>query len=179
MSSFLFVIYYNMIIAWSIYYTFSAFLYEIPWKYCGTTELTSRDCFQWELDRNCFEKDNNTTFWNKTCSSVEEVCTFSFFPSLEDCYTQDMETMHQNCTGVEIFYNNVNESLSLFINETSGFIGCQNSKGKQFSLNEVNFYRVFGTVQTNRPTIQYYDYVSRCTPGCLPVRTITSAQCWD
>ena len=140
MISFLVVIYYNMIIAWTIYYTFAGFASELPWTYCGTTELTHRDCFQRDQASNCSEQDSSATFWNKECTSVEEVCTFSFYPRLEDCYTQDMKSMHENCTGVEKFYNNVNESLSLFINETSGFVGCQNSDGKQFSLNEVKLF---------------------------------------
>ena len=74
MISFLVVIYYNMIIAWTIYYTFAGFASELPWTYCGTTNLTSRDCFQRDQELACFNSSSDDTFWNKQCTSVREVC---------------------------------------------------------------------------------------------------------
>jgi len=74
MISFLVVIYYNMIIAWTIYYTFAGFASELPWTYCGTTNLTSRDCFQRDQELACFNSSSSDTFWNKQCTSVREVC---------------------------------------------------------------------------------------------------------
>jgi len=74
MISFLVVIYYNMIIAWTIYYTFAGFASELPWTYCGTTNLTSRDCFQRDQELACFNTSSDDTFWNRQCTSVREVC---------------------------------------------------------------------------------------------------------
>ena len=45
MITFLVVIYYNLIIAWTIYYTFAGFTAELPWTNCGNTTLTSLNCF--------------------------------------------------------------------------------------------------------------------------------------
>jgi len=44
--SFLVVIYYNMIIAWTLFYTFAGFASELPWQFCKNSSLTSVDCFQ-------------------------------------------------------------------------------------------------------------------------------------
>ena len=72
--SFLSVIYYNLIIAWAFYYTCVGFTSELPWTYCGNTTLTSKECFQKDQELACFNMDMNTTFWDRGCSSVAEVC---------------------------------------------------------------------------------------------------------
>jgi len=74
MISFLVVIYYNMIIAWTIYYTFAGFAAELPWTYCGTTNLTSRDCFQRDQELACFNSSRDDTYWDRQCTSVSKVC---------------------------------------------------------------------------------------------------------
>eukprot|EP00091_Calanus_sinicus_P014005 TRINITY_DN3123_c0_g1_i2.p1 TRINITY_DN3123_c0_g1~~TRINITY_DN3123_c0_g1_i2.p1 ORF type:complete len:652 (-),score=190.36 TRINITY_DN3123_c0_g1_i2:80-2035(-) len=74
MISFLVVIYYNMIIAWTIYYTFAGFASELPWTYCGTGNLTSRDCFQRESGAGMLQRQQYGHFWDKKCTKVEDVC---------------------------------------------------------------------------------------------------------
>jgi len=77
MISFLVVIYYNLIIAWTIYYTFAGFTSELPWTYCGNGSLTSQDCYQRDQARECANASNyQDTFWNKQCTPVSEVCEF-------------------------------------------------------------------------------------------------------
>ena len=72
--SFLVVIYYNMIIAWTLYYTFAGFASELPWTYCGNSTLTSRDCFQRDQELACFNSSTDDTFWDKKCTSVATLC---------------------------------------------------------------------------------------------------------
>ena len=72
--SFLITIYYNVIIAWTLYYTAVGFSSELPWTYCGSSSLTSRDCFQRDQELACYELDSNHTFWDRQCVLVEEVC---------------------------------------------------------------------------------------------------------
>ena len=85
--SFLVVIYYNLIIAWTIYYTFAGFTSELPWTYCGegaNATLTSRDCYYKIQEETCFNASNSDTFWNRGCTSVDEVCRqFNFTVSDE------------------------------------------------------------------------------------------------
>ena len=38
--SFLTVIYYNIIIAWTLFYSVAGLSAELPWQYCGNTTLT-------------------------------------------------------------------------------------------------------------------------------------------
>ena len=74
MITFLVVIYYNLIIAWTIYYTFAGFSGSLPWARCGEDDLSSRDCYQREQEGECLEAGQDLTFWNKKCSLVSEVC---------------------------------------------------------------------------------------------------------
>ena len=74
MISFLVVIYYNMIIAWTLYYTFAGFASELPWTYCGNSSLTSKDCFQRDQELACFNSSRDDTFWDRKCTPVMEVC---------------------------------------------------------------------------------------------------------
>jgi len=86
--SFLVVIYYNMIIAWTIYYTFAGFASELPWTYCGNSNLTSQDCFQRDQELECYKNQSDHTFWNKQCTRVEDVCQ-NFNLSLSDVRDED------------------------------------------------------------------------------------------
>jgi len=77
MITFLVVIYYNLIIAWTIYYTFAGFTSELPWTYCGNGSLTSQDCYQRDQAMQCANASNyRDTFWNKECTPISEVCQF-------------------------------------------------------------------------------------------------------
>ena len=38
--SFLTMIYYNVIIAWTLFYSVAGLSAELPWQYCGNTTLT-------------------------------------------------------------------------------------------------------------------------------------------
>jgi len=68
------VIYYNMIIAWTIFYTFAGFTSTLPWGECGNSELFSQNCYTVVQDKACYENNTLDTFWNKECTSVENLC---------------------------------------------------------------------------------------------------------
>jgi solute carrier family 6 serotonin transporter-like protein 4 len=62
--------YYNTIIAWSVYYMFASMRSEVPWKRCG---------HEWNTD-NCSdclgpEEDNNATFMfdNESSCAAQEI----------------------------------------------------------------------------------------------------------
>jgi solute carrier family 6 amino acid transporter-like protein 5/7/9/14 len=73
--SFLVVIYYNMIIAWTLFYTFAGFASELPWQFCGTGNLTSQNCFQRDQEMACFNQSDSLTYWDKQCTEVEQLCS--------------------------------------------------------------------------------------------------------
>ena len=105
MISFLVVIYYNMIIAWTIYYTFAGFASELPWTYCGTGNFTSRDCFQRDQEKVCFNASRDDTFWDKKCTSVSDVC--ENFGMIEAAERDDTDRLQCNNGSMNILLNRV------------------------------------------------------------------------
>ena len=72
---FLVSIYYNMIIAWTIYYTFAGFTSQLPWQYCGN-DYNSPTCFSKEMAENCTEGSSGlVSYYNNTCTRVSEICS--------------------------------------------------------------------------------------------------------
>ncbi|CAG5120902.1 unnamed protein product, partial [Candidula unifasciata] len=60
----LIAIYYNMIIAWSLYYLLASFNRQLPWSYCG--DWSSEYCLvNPAIMNNCTQ--NNGTWYNNTC----------------------------------------------------------------------------------------------------------------
>jgi len=75
-TAFLFVIYYNMIIAWTIFYIFSGFTSNLPWARCPVNG--SKECFSLEQDLECIESSNSTQiFYGGVCTELLQVCSTS------------------------------------------------------------------------------------------------------
>jgi len=76
--TFLVVIYYNMIIAWTIFYTYMSFANPLPWTFCGEPWNT-KYCYTLDQDRDC---GNTTTYFNNSCMDIETFCT----TNMNTCY---------------------------------------------------------------------------------------------
>ena len=64
------MLYYNMIIAWTLYYMFVSVSSELPWLRCDplwSTEL----CFSYKDKDDCLASDPNATYYKRTCFSAE------------------------------------------------------------------------------------------------------------
>ena len=71
--SFLVVIYYNMIMAWTLFYTVAGFQSELPWRNCGN-DFNTLTCYSKRMDNQC--PDNNYSYWNNSCTNVENICNY-------------------------------------------------------------------------------------------------------
>ena len=71
--TFLVAIYYNMIIAWTLFYTFAGFQSQLPWEFCGN-EWNTLTCYTKPMAENCSEVVEDSTYWNNDCTRVEDVC---------------------------------------------------------------------------------------------------------
>ncbi|XP_013789084.1 sodium- and chloride-dependent glycine transporter 1-like [Limulus polyphemus] len=69
--SFLVVLYYNMIIAWTLFYTFASFTSQLGWEFCGNEWNTMR-CYNVDQYKECLNQ--NLTYWNNTCYDAEAYC---------------------------------------------------------------------------------------------------------
>jgi len=64
-------IYYNVIIAWSIFYTFASLTSRLPWADCGNWFNTA-SCFLPEASRGC--RAVGLVWWNNSCTSTSSYC---------------------------------------------------------------------------------------------------------
>ena len=58
-------LYYNMIIAWTIYYFFASFTSDLPWQYCHN-DYNDERCFSFAAFKECDELRLNMTAQNIT-----------------------------------------------------------------------------------------------------------------
>ena len=77
--SFLVTIYYNVIIAWSLYYLFAGMKKEMPWAECGR-DYNSMECYSREQADACIKDQSEPpytlTYWNNTCIEIKKVCEY-------------------------------------------------------------------------------------------------------
>ncbi len=74
--TFLICIYYNMIIAWTIFYTFAGFTSQLPWQYCGN-EHNSATCYSKDMAIECNNGSSVVgaySYYNNTCTRVVDIC---------------------------------------------------------------------------------------------------------
>lgn len=89
--SLLIALYYNQIIAWSLFYMYEGLAWELPWKFCGN-EFNSIGCFTASQNEACFNaSQGNEIYWNNTCYIQSEICKNSGFESYNLTHCQDKE----------------------------------------------------------------------------------------
>ncbi|XP_043203066.1 sodium-dependent proline transporter-like [Amphibalanus amphitrite] len=55
-------LYYNMIIAWTVYYTYSSMTSDLPWQYCNH-DYNTPNCFNYNEYQQCNMTYNESTWW--------------------------------------------------------------------------------------------------------------------
>ncbi|KAH9426996.1 hypothetical protein DERP_011666 [Dermatophagoides pteronyssinus] len=60
------MLYYNMIIAWTLYYMYASLKPELPWSRCDPL-WSSELCYSYKEKDDCLANDPNATYYNRTC----------------------------------------------------------------------------------------------------------------
>ncbi|XP_072758524.1 sodium- and chloride-dependent glycine transporter 1 isoform X2 [Anoplolepis gracilipes] len=69
------MIYYMIIVAWTLFYTFASFFPKLAWAYCDN-DFNSNDCYSGLEDITCQKSTNsNSIFYNKSCMAIHTVCS--------------------------------------------------------------------------------------------------------
>merc|ERR1712186_116752 len=79
-------------------------------QYCGNTTLTSPDCFQRDQELACFNASDSSTFWNKTCTPVHQLCTHFNYTSVGEKDDMNRLTCFNGTHNVDL--NNVYSRVS-------------------------------------------------------------------
>jgi len=103
-------LYYNMIIAWTIYYMFASFTSDLPWQYCNN-EYNDGNCFSVTAFKECEAMranmtDSNIIFLNRTCITEEKMLA-PFKNDLEKWYGSTRKVSAENNTVVPCIFTNV------------------------------------------------------------------------
>ncbi|XP_045130389.1 sodium- and chloride-dependent glycine transporter 2-like [Portunus trituberculatus] len=64
-------IYYNIILAWTLFYTFASFTSVLPWSHCDNS-FNSHLCFTEDKAMEC--RNASQYYYNKTCVDIDEYC---------------------------------------------------------------------------------------------------------
>jgi len=103
-------LYYNMIIAWTIYYMFASFTSDLPWQYCNN-EFNDGNCFSVTAFKECEGMRANITdssiiFLNRTCITEESMLA-PFRADVQKWYGSTKKVSEENSTMVPCIYTNV------------------------------------------------------------------------
>ncbi|XP_006620719.1 sodium- and chloride-dependent glycine transporter 2-like isoform X3 [Apis dorsata] len=72
------MVYYMVIVAWTLFYTFLSFLPKLSWAYCDN-DFNTNHCYSGLQEIQCQTDDPETIFYNKSCISASHVCrSFDF-----------------------------------------------------------------------------------------------------
>ncbi|XP_076301084.1 sodium- and chloride-dependent glycine transporter 1 [Lasioglossum baleicum] len=73
------LVYYMVIVAWTLFYIFVSFMPKLGWAYCDN-EFNSNNCYSGLQQKDCQNNDRQTIFYNKTCMPIDVVCkSFNYF----------------------------------------------------------------------------------------------------
>lgn len=84
--SVLVAVYYNMILAWTLFYTFASFTSVLPWGHCDNV-FNSVECFTEDLSANC--RNQSLFYYNKTCVDIQQYCGIVNHLDYNETYCQD------------------------------------------------------------------------------------------
>ncbi|XP_042228202.1 sodium- and chloride-dependent glycine transporter 1-like [Homarus americanus] len=109
-------IYYNMILAWTLYYTFASFTSVLPWGHCHN-DFNSLECYTEELSTSC--KNQSLYVYNNTCVTVQEYCGAAGFQAVNETYCQGTDDV----VPADGVISKVSSSEDYFLNGMLGVTG--------------------------------------------------------
>ena len=65
--------YYVVVMAYAVFFLFSGFSSTLPWTDCSN-DFNTENCFSILDQQNCLDYDLGTTYYNKSCKTVEWFC---------------------------------------------------------------------------------------------------------
>lgn len=98
------MLYYNMILAWTFYYTFVSITLELPWSRCNPL-WSSMLCYSYKEADECFALNVTNIYYNRTCLTSEVA-------ALMNITSEIAHSVVKKAPAVEYFNNHVLGSLN-------------------------------------------------------------------
>ncbi|CAL7937509.1 unnamed protein product [Xylocopa violacea] len=67
------MVYYMVIVAWTLFYTFVSFMPKLSWAYCDN-DFNTNDCYSALQEMGCQTDDPGTIFYNRSCVKAKDFC---------------------------------------------------------------------------------------------------------
>ncbi|GAB0092575.1 Transporter [Sergentomyia squamirostris] len=89
-------IYYMVIVSWILFYLFASFTSDLSWGHCNH-DYNTHKCFSSLEDAVCKENNSNAPtdliYWNRTCTSIDTICSEYGFVGKNVSFCQNPETL--------------------------------------------------------------------------------------
>ncbi|KAI4484192.1 hypothetical protein M0804_007648 [Polistes exclamans] len=114
------LVYYMVIVAWTIFYIFASFYPNLAWAHCDN-DFNSNDCYSGIQDLECQSNNTTTIFYNRTCTPINTVCQkFGYeYGNITHCLKDD-----NNATAFRHLYKRVLSSEEYFSDYVLGIRGA-------------------------------------------------------
>ncbi|XP_074114588.1 sodium- and chloride-dependent glycine transporter 2 isoform X2 [Cotesia typhae] len=112
-------VYYMVIIAWTLFYTFASFSSKLAWAYCDNG-FNTENCYSGLEDKQCQDTNSTTIFFNKTCQLITKVCYNFAYDNGNKSYCFN-ETHHKS---IRKLYDSVLSSEEYFSDYVLGIRGA-------------------------------------------------------
>ncbi|CAL4122377.1 unnamed protein product [Meganyctiphanes norvegica] len=112
-------IYYNVIIAWTIYYTFASLTNDLPWGHCDNP-YNSKDCYTTEAAEEC--KSLGLHYYDGKCYAPDDYCSMGGFSLLNETFCVSPSN-NSDIRGVEGIVPRISASEDFFKNKMLGITG--------------------------------------------------------
>ncbi|XP_066582495.1 sodium-dependent proline transporter-like isoform X2 [Prorops nasuta] len=113
-------VYYMVIVAWTLFYTFASFSSKLSWAYCDN-DFNTNNCYSGLRDMECQSENNLTIFFNKSCNLIHDVCAgfgFQDGGNVTHCFNPG------NATALRHLYKRVLSSEEYFSDYVLGIRGA-------------------------------------------------------
>ncbi|XP_015114089.1 sodium- and chloride-dependent glycine transporter 1 [Diachasma alloeum] len=104
-------IYYMVLVAWTLFYTFASFSPRLHWAYCNN-DFNTPNCWSALDNEECQSKNSTLIFFNQSCSAISDVCQKFNHPdggNTTHCYNGTevtaMRSLYKQILSSEEYYN--------------------------------------------------------------------------
>ncbi|XP_029039505.2 sodium- and chloride-dependent glycine transporter 1-like isoform X2 [Osmia bicornis bicornis] len=104
------MVYYMVIVAWTLFYTFVSFMPKLKWAYCDN-DFNTNDCYSGLQELECQQENPEMVFYNKGCALAKEVCQIYGFQGGNSTFCTDgdrvepLRQLYKRVLSSEEYYN--------------------------------------------------------------------------
>ncbi|CAG0897646.1 unnamed protein product [Cyprideis torosa] len=145
-------LYYNMVIAWTVFYLFASFTSDLPWRTCSG-DWAGENCYSPDEAKACWESSNGTqTFFNKTCVDIETLCSSNYNRCADPAYkgcSKKLMNYHNNthCLNTTSELHGEPEYLFVKINRAVDYVLPAEEYFQNYMLRRSDSMEDYGTLQ--------------------------------